>query len=270
MDLNQKIYKLKNTLEKIIKENNSIHFILVNEIKAWNIFKYILDIIIDNVKNNLTKITKEAISVLVLTKIQNTHLYSEFNSQNYLIIIQTEINIILNKALGISKILTARIQALDHIQKNLIEVQDKINNSLNESIYLIGNIKTMNVNDCNNLINKILDNVKNNQSKLKYLFQKTINNSWEKIYNIRNKILNDNTKNNATITINKDNCQYISYLNDVIKEINNIWNLAMVNIIKAKTDTINKIANDRSKRQTNNSVALNCHHHQNKKRKIKN
>ena len=44
----------------------------------------------------------------------------------------------------------------------------------------------------------------------------------------------------------------------------------MVNIIKAKTDTINKIAKDRSKRQTNNSVPLNCHHHQNKKRKIKN
>ena len=268
MDLDQQIYKLKNTLEKIIKENNNIHFILVNEIKAWYIFKYILDIIIDNVKNKLIKITKEAISVHVLTKIQNTHIYSEIYSQNYLIIIQTEINIILNKALGISKILTARIQALEHIQKNLIEVQDQINNSVNESIYLIANIKTMNVNDCNILINKILDNVKNNQSKLKYVFQKTINDSWEKIYNIRNKILNDNTKNNATITNNKDNCQYISYLNDVIKEIKNIWNLAMVNIIKAKTDTINKIAKDRSKRQTNNSVHLDCYHHQNKKRKV--
>ena len=60
----------------------------------------------------------------------------------------------------------------------------------------------------------------------------------------------------------------ISYLNDVIKNINNIWNLAMIDIVKAKTDTINKIANDRSKRQTNNSVHLDCHHHQNKKLKV--
>ena len=42
----------------------------------------------------------------------------------------------------------------------------------------------------------------------------------------------------------------------------------MIDIVKAKTDTINKIANDRSKRQTNNSVHLDCHHHQNKKLKV--
>lgn len=268
MNLDEQIDKLKNTLENIFKEKDNINFILITQVKAWEKFKNIFDIIIDNVKNNLIKIMNESISVLVLTKIQNTNLHSEMYSQHYLIIIQTKINIILNKVLGISKILTARIQVLEDLQKNLIQIQDQTTYCINESLNLIANIKTINFDEWQKLIKESLINVNNNQSKLKYVFQKTVNESREKIQNIRDKILNNIDKDNGIMTTYNVNSLDISYLNDVIKNINNIWNSAMIDIVKAKTDTINKIANDRSKRQTNNSVQLDCHHHQNKKLKV--